>query len=223
MRVLLVEDDASVADGVIDGLVSATMEPRHVSSGQAALDAVTSLHPDLVLLDLGLPDIDGTEVCRRIRQSSSVPIIVISARDEEIDRVVALEIGADDYLVKPFGIRELVARIKAVARRTSPTDSAAPPELRFGDLLLDDRSRRVYLAGTEIHLTPKEFELLAYLAHDAGAVIRRSEILRVVWDTNWYGTTKTLDAHVAAIRKKLGDPGWIVAVRGIGFRFGLPT
>ncbi len=223
MRVLLVEDDASVADGVIDGLVSATMEPHHVSSGQAALDAVTSLHPDLVLLDLGLPDIDGTEVCRRIRQSSSVPIIVISARDEEIDRVIALEIGADDYLVKPFGIRELVARIKAVARRTSPPDPTVTPELRFGELVVDDRSRRVYLAGTEVHLTPKEFELLAYLAHDAGAVIRRSEILRVVWDTNWYGTTKTLDAHVAAIRKKLGDPGWIVAVRGIGFRFGLPT
>lgn len=223
MRVLLVEDDASVADGVLDGLVSATMEPHHVSTGQAALDAVTSMQPDLVLLDLGLPDMDGTEVCRRIRQSSSVPIIVISARDEEIDRVIALEIGADDYLVKPFGIRELVARIKAVSRRTSPAGTAATPELRFGELLLDDRSRRVYLGDTEVHLTPKEFELLAYLAHDAGAVIRRSEILRVVWDTNWYGTTKTLDAHVAAIRKKLGNPGWIVAVRGIGFRFGLPT
>ena len=225
MRILLVEDDPSVADGILDGLNSATFETKHVSTGAAALDAVTAFSPDLVLLDLGLPDMDGTDVCREIRKTSSVPIIVVSARDEEIDRVIALEIGADDYVVKPFGMRELVARIKAVARRSSTQESptAAAPEREYGPLTIDTRAIRVTLNGNEIHLTPKEFELLVYLSEDPGAVHRRTDILHDVWDTNWYGTTKTLDAHIAAIRKKLGDPTWIESVRGVGFRFGIPS
>jgi DNA-binding response OmpR family regulator len=179
-----------------------------------------------VLLDLGLPDMDGTDVCRSIRSLTMTPIIVVSARDEEIDRVLALELGADDYLVKPFGMRELIARIRAVARRTAdPQSGTAPPAdgtRVIGTLSIDQRSRRVLVDGAEIHLTAKEFELLYYLAEDPGAVCQRSDILRAVWDGTWYGTTKTLDAHVAAIRKKLGDPRWIEAVRGVGFRLDVP-
>ncbi|CAN5145975.1 response regulator transcription factor [soil metagenome] len=223
MRVLVVEDDPSVASSVMEGLASATLETRLVSTGAECLTALDDWSPDIVLLDLGLPDMDGTDVCRAIRTTSSTPIIIMSARDQEIDRVVALEMGADDYLVKPFGMRELVARIRAVSRRTMPAEAdRAPAERRYGALLVDTRSRRVVLDGTEIYLTPKEFDLLDYLSSDAGAVLRRAEILRAVWDTNWYGTTKTLDAHVAAIRKKLGNANWIVSVRGIGFRFGPP-
>ena len=223
MRVLVVEDDNAVAAGVIDGLVDANFDTAHVQTGAAAIAAMSEFVPDIVLLDLGLPDMDGTDVCRTIRLTSATPIIVVSARDEEIDRVLALEMGADDYLVKPFGMRELIARIRAVSRRTGGVESAEKaPQSLFGSLAIDTRTRRVSLAGDEIYLTPKEFDLLAYLASDAGAVFRRSDILHEVWDTNWYGTTKTLDAHIAAIRKKLGDPGWIVSVRGIGFRFGPP-
>lgn len=222
---LVVEDDPSVADGLLDGLSSANFETMHVVSGHAALDALATFDPEIVLLDLGLPDLDGTEVCRRMRATSAVPIIVVSARDEEIDRVVALEIGADDYVVKPFGMRELVARIRAVSRRTHPgdSDSALPTERVFGDLVIDTRAQRIVLAGVDVHVTPKEFELLEYLSSDAGAVFKRSDILHDVWDTNWYGTSKTLDAHIAAIRKKLGNPLWIESVRGVGFRFGPPA
>lgn len=223
MRILVVEDDPAVADGLIDGLTGANFELLHVDTGAAALAALATFAPEMVLLDLGLPDMDGTEVCRRIRASTSTPIIVVSARDDEIDRVVALEIGADDYVVKPFGMRELVARIGALARRSA--SGALPPpggERRIGPLSVDLRSHRVVLHGEHLHLTPKEYDLLVYLSEDAGAVYRRSDILRDVWDTNWYGTTKTLDAHVAALRKKLGDPGWIESVRAVGFRLGRP-
>lgn len=225
MRVLLVEDDQSVADGLLDGLSGGAFDTLHVSTGTAALAAVTDFSPEIVLLDLGLPDMDGTEVCRKIRTVSSVPIIVVSARDEEIDRVVALEIGADDYVVKPFGMRELIARIRAVVRRTGITepDASVVSERVFGELAIDLRTQRVSLAGEDIHFTAKEFELLEYLTSDPGAVFKRSDILHDVWDTNWYGTSKTLDAHIAAIRKKLGNPGWIESVRGVGFRFGQPS
>lgn len=225
MRVLLVEDDQSVADGLLDGLSGGAFDTLHVSTGTAALSAVTDFSPEIVLLDLGLPDMDGTEVCRKIRTVSSVPIIVVSARDEEIDRVVALEIGADDYVVKPFGMRELIARIRAVVRRTgtSEPDASVVSERVFGELTIDLRTQRVSLAGEDIHFTAKEFELLEYLTSDPGAVFKRSDILHDVWDTNWYGTSKTLDAHIAAMRKKLGNPGWIESVRGVGFRFGQPS
>jgi len=222
MRVLVVEDDAAVADGILDGLANASIECVHVGTGAAALAEVSASPPDLVVLDLGLPDMDGTDVCRAIRASTATPIIVVSARDAEIDRVIALEIGADDYVVKPFGMRELVARIRAVTRRTSAAapDLAAPR--RFGALTIDIRGQRVTLAGADVHLTATEFALLAYLSAEPGAVLRRGDIVHDVWDTNWYGTTKTLDAHVAAVRRKLGDPRWIEAVRGVGFRFGEP-
>ena len=227
MHILLVEDDPSVAAGVMDGL-GVGFDVTHVQSGQAALDAFAAHEPDLVLLDLGLPDIDGTDVCRQIRTHSAVPIIVVSARGDEIDRVLTLEMGADDYMVKPFGMRELIARIRAVGRRTSgvaPSASEVPasPERTLHGLVIDSRTQRCTLNGEEIHLTPKEFELVVYLTDDPGAVYRRQDILHDVWDTNWYGTTKTLDAHVAAIRKKLGSASWIESVRGVGFRFGGPA
>lgn len=225
MRVLLVEDDQSVADGLLDGLSGGAFETRHVSTGTAALEALTEFGPEIVLLDLGLPDMDGTEVCRKMRTVSTVPIIVVSARDEEIDRVVALEIGADDYVVKPFGMRELIARIRAVVRRTGSSENEAPTvnERIFGNLIIDVRAQRVSLAGEDIHLTAKEFELLEYLSSDPGAVFKRSDILHDVWDTNWYGTSKTLDAHIAAMRKKLGNAARIESVRGVGFRFEQPS
>ncbi|TFB67784.1 response regulator transcription factor [Cryobacterium glaciale] len=225
MRVLVIEDDAAVADGLIDGLSYANFESLRVATGTAGLAAVDSFRPDIILLDLGLPDMDGADVCRAIRLKEQTPIIVVSARDDEMDRVIALEIGADDYVVKPFGMRELVARIRAVSRRTGTTEADAPPttERRFGPLLIDTRAQRVLLGSNPVHLTAKEFDLLVYLSDEPGAALRRADILHDVWDTNWYGTTKTLDAHIAAIRKKLGDPGWIQSVRGVGFRFEQPA
>ena len=223
MRILLVEDDPSVAASVIDGLVNASMEVDHVSTGKEAVSKALSENFELILLDLGLPDMDGQDVCRSVREKSSTPIIILSARSEEIDRVLALEFGADDYMVKPFGMRELVARIRAVARRTGPagaTTSSATQEI--GPLSIDRRSQKVFVNGADVYLTPKEFDLLAYLATDPGAVYRRNDIMSEVWDTNWYGTTKTVDAHVAALRKKLGNQEWIEAVRGVGFRLGVP-
>jgi DNA-binding response OmpR family regulator len=223
MRILLVEDDPSVAASVIDGLVNASMEVDHVSTGKQAIAKTLSENFELILLDLGLPDMDGQDVCRSVRETSKTPIIILSARSEEIDRVLALEFGADDYMVKPFGMRELVARIRAVARRAGQSDATPPTATQdIGPLSIDRRSQKVFVNGVDVYLTPKEFDLLAYLATDPGAVYRRNDIMSEVWDTNWYGTTKTVDAHVAALRKKLGNQEWIEAVRGVGFRLGVP-
>jgi DNA-binding response OmpR family regulator len=150
-----------------------------------------------------------------------VPIIVVTARGEEADRVVGLELGADDYVVKPYGLRELIARIRAVTRRAASLGGDGEPS-RVGGLEVDERSRRVTLDGREIELTPKEFELLAALARDPGAAVSRQRLLAEVWQTSWYGSSKTIDVHVAGLRKKLGDPGWIETVRGVGFRLRAP-
>ena len=214
MRVLLVEDDDAIAEPLAEGLGREGLIVERVSSGRAALEAP---EPDLVLLDLGLPDLDGLEVCRQLRARSSVPVIVITARGEEFDRVLGLELGADDYIVKPFGFRELMARIRAVTRRAGGS-AASQGLVRVGDLELDLRARRVTVAGLEVDLTRKEFDLLAVLVGDPGALRTRQEILEAVWDEHWYGPTKTLDVHIAALRKKLGDPGLIETVRGVGFR-----
>jgi two-component system response regulator RegX3 len=225
VRILLVEDDPALAASSLDGLQALGFDTAHVSTGTAALAAAaaTTDRPDVILLDLGLPDIDGQEVCRRIRSGSDVPIIIISARGDETDRVIALELGADDYLTKPYGMRELAARIRAVLRRVqAPTAAPVSPVQEIGSLSIDRRAQRVHVDGVEIALTAKEFDVLAFLADDPGAVRRRTEILEHVWEGHWYGATKTVDAHVAAIRKKLGDPAWIEAVRGVGFRLGSP-
>ena len=225
MRVLLIEDDPAVAAGIVDALTGAAHEVRHESTGAGGIRAAIDDSPDLVVLDLGLPDLDGTDVCRTIRTESSVPIIVVSARSEEIDRVLALEMGADDFLVKPFGVRELIARIRAVTRRTmgDAQTVAAPTERRLGPLLIDLRGQRIWVDDVPVHLTTIEYQLLLFLSQEPGAVRPRSDILREVWQTEWFGATKTLDAHVAALRKKLGSPAWIESVRAVGFRFEIPA
>ncbi len=216
------EDDDAISTSLADGLGDAGFEVSAVGTGREALAAE---RVDLVLLDLGLPDMDGYDVCRALRAASDVPIIVLTARSDELDRVLGLELGADDYVVKPFGFRELVARIRAVSRRRAPGPDpgpAAPGALEVGALRIDVRARRAWLAGAEVSLTAKEFDLLAYLAAEPGVVHRRSDILEHVWDAHWYGPTKTVDAHVASVRRKLGDARWIEAVRGVGFRLEVP-
>jgi Response regulators consisting of a CheY-like receiver domain and a winged-helix DNA-binding domain len=217
MKLLLVEDEDAIAEPLAEGLRREGFAVDRVATG---LEALESTEPDLVLLDVGLPDTDGFTVCRELRSRSSVPIIILTAKGEEIDRVVGLEVGADDYIVKPFGFRELIARIRAVTRRTGERQTQSL--VKLGPLELDARGRRVFVDGEEIDLTPKEFDLLALLASDAGAVFPRSRILEEVWQTTWYGSAKTIDVHVAALRKKLGDPSWIETVRGVGLRLHLP-
>ena len=214
MDVLLVEDEDAIAQPLAEGLQREGFTVERVATGAAALAAE---RPDVVLLDIGLPDVDGLSVCRELRARSDVPIIVVSAKGEEVDRVVGLEVGADDYVVKPFGVRELVARIRAVTRRSA----ARPHEdgrLRVAELELDAPGRRAWLAGDELALTPKEFDVLALLTSEPGVVFSRERILEQVWHTTWYGSAKTLDVHVASLRRKLQDPNWIATVRGVGFR-----
>ena len=213
MDVLLVEDDDAVAEPLAKGLAREGFVVRRAPDGASALAADPG---DLVLLDLGLPDVDGFEVCRTLRARSSVPIIVLSARGEEVDRVIGLELGADDYLVKPFGLRELIARIRAVTRRVDRRPDV--DTIDVGDLRIDRRAHQVSIAGRAVTLTPKEYDLLVCLARDPGAVRTRGEIIDEVWDTHWYGPTKTLDVHVASLRRKLGDPAFVETVRGVGYR-----
>jgi len=218
VHILVVEDEDAIADPLVAGLRREGYDVSRTATGEGALGASPA---DLVLLDLRLPDIDGLDVCRQLRERSRVPIIVLTARGEEADRVVGLELGADDYVVKPYGLRELIARIRAVTRRAGSFDGTVGP-LRAGELEVDERARRATLAGRELELTPKEFELLAALARDPGAAISRQRLLAEVWQTSWYGSSKTIDVHVAALRRKLGDSGWIETVRGVGFRLRVP-
>ncbi len=217
VRVLVVEDDPGIAGSLVRGLNRAGYTAQSVDTGRAALAA--DALPDLVLLDLGLPDLDGVEVCRLLRRRSDAAIIVVTARGEEGDRVSALDEGADDYLVKPFGLAELLARIRAVLRRTRP---AGAELLRHGPLAVDPRTRKVTVDGNEVALTPKEFDILECLATDPGRVVTRQEILERAWDAHWYGPTKVLDVHMAALRRKLGVPGLVETVYGRGFRLGEP-
>ncbi|MGW3103353.1 response regulator transcription factor [Streptomyces sp. NPDC001100] len=217
MHVLVVEDDPGIAASLVLGLERAGYRARRVGTGREALAA--DPEPDVVLLDLGLPDLDGVEVCRRLRARSRAAIIVVTARGEEADRVAALDEGADDYLVKPFGLAELLARIRAVLRRVQPPDSEL---LRHGPLAVDLRTRKVTVGGREVALTPKEFDILECLAADPGRVVTRQEVLERAWDAHWYGPTKVLDVHIAALRRKLGVPGLVETVYGRGFRLGAP-
>jgi DNA-binding response OmpR family regulator len=216
MRLLVVEDDPTIAEPLRTGLLREGFEVDLVDTGAGALAADEY---DLVLLDLGLPDLDGRVVCRQLRERSSVPVIVVTARGDEIDRVILLELGADDYVVKPFGFRELVARIRAVLRRTGGVELPAQPDVQIdvGLLHVDTRTRMVTYGGRPIALTPKEHDLLVYLARDPDVVHSREQIIKDVWDENWWGSTKTLDVHIASLRKKL-NPETIETVRGVGFR-----
>jgi two-component system, OmpR family, response regulator RegX3 len=214
MHLLVVEDEDAIAEPLVEGLRNEGFEVTRVATGQAALDAAPV---DLVLLDVRLPDLDGFAVCRELRTRSDVPIIMVTAKGEEIDRVVGLELGADDYVVKPFGLRELVARIRAVSRR-GPARSQARETLLAGKLEVDVAGRRATLDGRELQLTLKEFDLLALLASEPGVVVDRPRILREVWGTTWYGSSKTVDVHVASLRKKMGDPTLVETIRGVGLR-----
>jgi DNA-binding response OmpR family regulator len=306
IQVLLIEDDETIAEPLTEGLGHFGLRVDHVTTGAEGLRRP---YGDVVLLDLGLPDMDGIDVCRGIRRVSDVPVIILSARGEEADRVLGLELGADDYLAKPFSVRELVARVRAVTRRTQraeapepvrpgtagapvrpeavtdhgrtqalverlrteavaergrteavaehgrtqavaergrteavaepvvapppPSYEAAPassyedtapgPAYAPGPLVVDRRTRQVWVGEAPVTLTLKEFELLALLAEDPGAVYSRQQILDRVWDPHYEGPTKTLDVHVASLRRKLGDPAWIQTLRGVGFRLAVQT
>ena len=217
MRVLLVEDDEPVAESLRRGLIRYGFEVDWVTTGAAALAHAAPY--DVVLLDLGLPDTDGLDVCKALRARGDIPIIVISARSDETDRVVGLELGADDYVSKPFGVREVIARIRAVMRRAQPRAAgAAGPDAYGTRLTIDRKAARVRLDGEEIPLAPKEYDLLSFLTEEPGALMSREQIMEAVWDANWFGPTKTLDVHVAALRRKLAGAVTIEAVRGVGFR-----
>ncbi|WP_436794191.1 response regulator transcription factor [Actinospongicola halichondriae] len=217
MEVLVVEDDDAIAESLGEALERERFTVHRVATGRAAVDS--PVH-DIVLLDVGLPDMDGFDVCRELRaRGDRSVIIVLTARGDETDRVLGLEMGADDYVVKPFGFRELLARIRAVLRRTQDHAPSTPGTIEAGGLRIDDRTREVTLDDQPIELTPKEYDLLRYLAADAGAVLERGRIMEEVWDPHWFGPTKTIDVHVASLRRKLGDPRHIEAIRGVGFRY----
>jgi DNA-binding response OmpR family regulator len=214
MRLLVVEDDPSISAPLVTGLRREGFEVLAVATGA---DALAASDYDLVLLDLGLPDIDGHSVCRVLRSEADVPIIVVTARGDETDRVRLLESGADDYIVKPFGFRELVARVRAVLRRSSTPAHGRAEVIEHPPLRIDTRTRTVELDDRQVALTPKEYDLLVALATDPGAVVTREELLRDVWDHDWWGSTKTLDVHIASLRRKL-SPELIETVRGVGYR-----
>jgi DNA-binding response OmpR family regulator len=214
VRLLLVEDDPTISDPLQEGLAREGFDVQVAATGTAALAAGSV---DLVLLDLGLPDVEGRFVCQELRARSPVPIIVVTARSDEIDRVMLLELGADDYVVKPFGFRELVARIRAVLRRTTGAPAPPPPVIIVGELTIDQRTRTVSYGARAVVLTPTEYDLLVYLATDPGAVRTREQLMRDVWDENWWGSTKTLDVHVASLRKKI-HPDLIETVHSVGYR-----
>jgi DNA-binding response OmpR family regulator len=228
-RILFVEDEASISDPFSRALSREGFEPIVARTAREALALAERITPDLVLLDLNLPDGDGRDVARELRRHSDMPIVMLTARGTETDRIVGLELGADDYVVKPFSGAELIARIRAVLRRSnrSPDADAPPPEpAAIGDLRVDFGSRQVTLGGEPVELSRKEFELLSELVRSAGKVVSREDLMARVWDENWFGSTKTLDTHIGWLRRKLGDDTaatrYIHTVRGVGFRFSSP-
>jgi DNA-binding response OmpR family regulator len=225
--ILMVEDEPSITDPLTEALEREGFDSAVARTAAEGVSLAGDLEPDLVLLDVMLPDGSGYDACRELRRQSEVPIIMLTARGEETDRIVGLEVGADDYVVKPFSARELVARIRAVLRRARSAERSAGDEpLEVGDLLLDQAKHEVTQAGRPIELTRKEFEVLRLLMRNAGTVVSRDQLIEDVWDMNWFGPTKTLDVHVSALRKKLGDdpaaPRYVHTVRGVGFRFAAP-
>jgi DNA-binding response OmpR family regulator len=217
--VLVVEDESSIASFVALYLKNAGYKVRNVGTGEAALEQVGAERPDLVVLDLMLPDIDGIEICRRIRRSSDVPILMLTARDEDVDKIIGLEVGADDYLTKPFNPRELVARVKSILRRAVPERrEVETKEMKHGDLAIDAGRREVHVAGKEIQLAPKEFDLLWELLDHRGLVLTRDQLLERVWGYTFAGDTRTVDVHVRQLRRKLGEASPIVTVWGVGYK-----
>jgi DNA-binding response OmpR family regulator len=217
--ILVVEDEASIASFVALYLKNAGYNVRAVSTGGAALNQAAAEMPSMIILDLNLPDMDGIEICRRIRKHSDVPILMLTARDEDVDKIIGLEVGADDYLTKPFNPRELVARVKSVLRRATPDrrrDEAK--ELQHGELVINAGRREVTVGEDEIQLAPKEFDLLWELLDHRGLVLTRDQLLERVWGYTFAGDTRTVDVHVRQIRRKLGDASPIVTVWGVGYK-----
>lgn len=223
-RILVVEDEEAIAEPLAEHLEREGFAAEVVGTLAQASEAYRREQPDLILLDVMLPDGDGRDLAREIRKESDVPVIMLTARGEELDRVVGLELGADDYVVKPFSARELVARIRAVMRRGKLAERRGPIEI--GELVLDPGARTLAKGGQPVELAAREFDLLHLLMANAGQVLRREQIMDEVWDPHWFGPTKTLDVHVSWLRKKIEDdpktPRYITTVRGVGFRFAAP-
>jgi two-component system, OmpR family, response regulator RegX3 len=222
-KILVVEDEESIAEPLAAALEREGFATVVSSTVGDALEAFRTRSPDLVLLDVMLPDGDGRDVLRQIRASSRVPVIMLTARGEEMDRVIGLELGADDYVAKPFSAAELLARIRAVLRRTATPAPTSTSVLEVGAIKVDLNTREATRDGQALQLTLKEFELLRMLMEEAGRVVKRTDLMDEIWDPNWYGSMKTLDVHVSSLRKKIGDdpadPRYIKTVRGVGFRF----
>jgi DNA-binding response OmpR family regulator len=214
--VLVVEDEANIADLVDLYLSRDGYRVLKQATGEGGLAALRDHRPRLVVLDVGLPDIDGLEVCRRIRATSTVPVIFLTARADEVDRVLGLELGADDYLTKPFAPAELVARVKAVLRRTDGMQTAEV--VQVGGVVVDLGRREIRVHDAPVDFTTKEFELLRYLAERPGRALSRQQILDAVWGPDWFGDERTVDVHLAQVRKKVGDACVITTVRGLGYR-----
>ena len=223
LRILVVEDEKSISEPLAEGLAREGFDTEVAATLESARHGWRR-SPDLILLDVMLPDGDGRDLAREIRRESDVPIIMLTARGEEIDRVVGLELGADDYVVKPFSMRELTARIRAILRRGRSSEPRTP--IQIGEIRLDPASRTVTKREQPVELAAKEFDLLQMLMGSAGQVLRREQIMDEVWDPHWFGPTKTLDVHVSWLRKKIEDdpanPRFITTVRGVGFRFLAP-
>jgi two-component system, OmpR family, response regulator RegX3 len=222
--ILLVEDEESIVSPLVEALRREGFDTAVSATASDSLEAFERARPDLVLLDVMLPDGSGFEVCRELRARSRVPIIMLTARGEEADRVAGLELGADDYVVKPFSARELVARVRAVLRRVAEAgEQRVDGATELGDVRVDPARRSAVFRGEELELSRKEFDVLRLLVENAGSVVTRERLIDEVWDTNWFGSTKTLDVHVSGLRKKLDDdpssPRYIHTVRGVGFRF----
>jgi two-component system response regulator RegX3 len=221
--ILLIEDEEAISEPLAAALAREGFAPVVAETVAKGLELFESRSPDLVLLDVMLPDGDGRDVLRRIRETSRTPVVMLTARGEEMDRVLGLELGADDYVTKPFSAAELAARIRAVLRRAGETAQPDGVVLEAGDVLMNLDTHEATRAGKPLDLTVKEFELLRVLLERAGKLVKREELVHEVWDPAWFGSTKTLDVHVSALRKKLGDdpaaPRYIHTVRGVGFRF----
>ncbi len=227
-RVLMIEDDQLITDPVLEALQTAGYEVLTAADGRRGLELALTRQPHLVLLDIMLPQMDGWAVCKAIRSESTVPILMVTALNDEVDRILGLELGADDYLTKPFSTRELLARVRATLRRVEfeHQDDKPPTELTVGDVRLDLEARRAFKGGRELQLRYKEFELLSLLMGRAGEAVSRPELFDEIWGTDWLGDTRTLDVHVRWLREKLednpGKPVYVQTVRGIGYRFIAP-
>jgi DNA-binding response OmpR family regulator len=222
-RVLIVEDDLAILRGLKDNLVAESYEVLTASDGEAGYRTIREQKPDLVILDLMLPRMSGYEVCRKLRQDGdAVPILMLTARGEEADRVLGLDLGADDYVTKPFSVRELLARVRAIVRRAHPP-KPLPDELRFDDVVVDFRRYEAHRGNRHLEMTRKEYGVLQYLAARVGEVVRRDELLEEVWDYKNYPTTRTVDNHVLSLRVKLeatpAEPRHLITVHGVGYKF----